>query len=242
MRILTINNFDAGKRLEEYLKKTDDYFEKLSSEYQKIRTDLLVIFKSSKKYRDEECTKFFEYETDLNFSLKLYEYLNSYSWFNESIASNSSFWSYLCVNVVPDIVFERHGSNPTYYFEKNVRVYLYAMWWYVHMTYQGDIESTKETLKKFNTDTILQIVERPGKDGTYLSISRNIMKYLSRVQLSKLRESIDGKSLHRRILILNTAQMSNFNLIFDGEEELYVKDLFRLCNVNPDVDFSEQSI
>ena len=49
------------------------------------------------------------------------------------------------------------------FYKKGVRLYSGKLWWYIHLSWQGDLEQTKSILINNSTDTILQIVERPGK-------------------------------------------------------------------------------
>lgn len=233
MNIKILTREDSATRLQEYFNNKNSHFDSLNNDYKQLRDDLNSLFKTSRVFKDND--KLDEYKTDLSFALKLYDYLNSKSWFNDTIASNYNFWSYLSINVVPDIVEERHGDNASYYYEKNVRIYLSTMWWYINMSYQGDINDTKVTLENLNTDCILQLVERPGRDGTYITVSRTIMKYFGKIPKRQLSEKVDGKTLLRRVMIQNTSQIENYNLVFDGEEDLYVKNLFKACKVDLDI-------
>lgn len=199
-----------------------NYFEKLSNEYQDMRSELLSFYDEKKE----------NYDLDLNFALKLYEYFSSIPEFDETIASNYDFWRYVCIKVVPDIIYKRHGWVDAYFYEKNVRMYIPTMWWYIHLCYQGDIEKTYEILKGFNTDYIMQLVERPGRDGMYLNISRAIMKKLSSLPKKIQNQKINGVLLYRRVLIQNTAKANNYNLVIEGKENDYVEELFSSCGVN----------
>ena len=120
---------------------------------------------------------------------------------------------------------------PSYFYEKNVRIYLSTLWWYIHLTYQGDTQATYEILKDLNTDYILQLVERPGKNGVYLEITRCIVKFISKLSESDRNKKFNGANLFRRVLIQNTAKVDNYNLLLDGKVEKYVAGLFESCNV-----------
>ena len=89
--------------------------------------------------------------------------------------------------------------------------------------------STKKILKKFNTDYILQLVERPGREGTYLEISREIIKYLALLPKEVINNKVAGANLMRRVLIQHTARINNYNLLVENEVKEYVKELFALC-------------
>ncbi|QWB96607.1 hypothetical protein KHQ89_04065 [Mycoplasmatota bacterium] len=230
MTIRTLKKEHSEKHLRKFIESPKDFFENLSNDYIKIRNELKDLYLNSCEFRDSG--KLNQYQTDLSFALKIYKYFNDYSWFDVTRASDYGFWRYICVQVVPDIIQDRHGINDySYYYSKNVRIYLPAMWWYIHMSYQGDINKTKVTLSGLNTDYILQLVERPGKDGLYVSISRLIMYYIGILPKNILENKIDNKNLLRRVLIQNTSRMNNYNLIFDHNEDFYVQTLFLKCGV-----------
>jgi len=211
------------KEYEKYIQTRDIIdFSYLDIEYQNLRNDLIKLAGQVES----------SYDYDLNFGIKLYEYFNNIKGFNESVASDYDFWRYLSIIVVPDIIEKRHGLTPSYYYEKNVRIYLSTLWWYIHLTYQGDLNSTYDCLKDLNTDYILQLVERPGKNGVYLAITRCIIKYISKVSEVERNKKYNGANLFRRVMIQNTAKVDNYNLVFDDKVERYVISLFESCNVN----------
>ena len=99
------------------------------------------------------------------------------------------------------------------------------------MSYQGDLESTYDCLKDFSTDFILQFVERPGRDGMYIDVTRCIFAYLSKLPKQIINEKKGNKTLIRRLLIQHTARNVNFNLVVEGKTKEYVKGLFSSCGV-----------
>lgn len=174
-----------------------------------------------------------QYEFDLPFALKFYELMNSESEFNETIASNYDFWRGLCLDVVPDIVFNRHhGFQPDYFYKKDNRIYLSTMWWYIQLSYQGDIEATFEVLQPLTTDYIMQLVDRASKNGVYLATTRLIMKDLALVPTKIRTEQKNGQNLFRRIMMQDVARRENYNLLFEDENQTYVDELFEACGVN----------
>ena len=226
MLVKTITRNDAREIFEKYAtfgEIPEEAFNRLNADYLSLRRDLLRIEADS---RTEDI-----YQSDLFFALKLYEYLNSKQFFNETVAGSNDFWRYLCVCVVPDLIARRHGFVASYFYEKPGRIYLQAMWWYIHMSYQSTIESTFEALKNLNTDYILQLVERQGRDGFYLEVSREIIKIISKLPATVVNHKVCGKNLYRRVLIQNTAKQDNYNLMADGKAEEYVETLFRACKV-----------
>ena len=204
----------------------DSIFDELKNDadYFKIRQDILSMIPNSIGYG---------YEFDLKFGLALYQYFNEDTFpdFNDVVASNYDFWRFLCLKVVPDVVMKRHGLVATYFYEKNVRIYLSTLWWYIHMSYQGTIEQTYECLKNFSTDYVLQFVERPGRDGMYLEIARTMIKYLSKLSSKVLNKGDKNQTLLRRLLVQHTARSGNYNLVIEGKADQYVKELFLTCGV-----------
>lgn len=225
MNLKTLSKDSAKIELYRYFNNdlSENYFDNLDDDYKVIRSRILNFHNEISEYKD--------YEYDLNLAIKIYDYFNSENWFNETIASNYDFWRYICVKVVPDIIYKRHGKVESYYFEKNVRMYIPTLWWYIHMTYQGDINKTYNSLKNFNTDYILQLVERPGRDGTYLLITRTIIMKISQLPKEELNKTIGSANLFRRIMIQHTAKSNNYNLILENEVDKYVDDLITSCKV-----------
>ena len=230
MKINVIDREDAVALFEKYLENNsipNEMFDKLDSNYLKLRNDLLYL----EKQAEIEAGQHDSYKIDLLFALKLYPYFNTCDWFNETLAGNYGFWRYISLNVVPDLIQKRCGFNAPYFYEKTTRMYIPKLWWYVHMSFQNDIESTKKILMPLNTDYIMQLVERTGRSGFYLEISREIMRQLSLLPQKIINEKINGSNLFRRVLIQNTAKMDNYNLVVENNAKEYVHSLFRSCKV-----------
>ena len=200
----------------------EDYFQNLDTNAQHFRKALLNFWEEAKKEKGE-------YQRDLSFALNIYDY------FKEEVDSvlleDSEFWFYICCVVVPDIVYERHGLAKEYFFFKPGRVYLQALWQYIHMTYQGDKETTKKAIQNFNTDYIVQFSERTGREGYYLEVYREIARCLSILPINIVNKTINGANLCRRVMIQNTAYSESFDLVFENEVQEYVKMLFKACGV-----------
>lgn len=226
MKIRELNKEEAKKLFGKISSEgiNDDYFAALDVDYQKMRKDILELVPNpiSKTY-----------EFDLLFGIKLYEYFMKFSddYFNEAVASNYDFWRYICLRVVPDVIYKRHGFVNTYFYEKNVRIYIPTLWWFIEMSYQGDLTKTYDCLKRFSTDYILQFVERPGRDGMYIDVVRRMFYYLSTLSMETINEKKGNQILIRRLLIQHTAKNSNYNLVVEGKIDEYVKGLFDSCGV-----------
>ena len=194
----------------------------LTDDYNKIRNEILAIYEEVKDKKD--------YELDLYFGVKLYSYFNMIKGFNMRLASNDDFWRYLSLKVIPDIVAQRWGvDNASHYYERGTRIWLKSIWWYIHLSWQSDEESTIEILKNNTTDEILNLVERAGRHGYYLNVYRNIMYFFAKIPQERRYIATEGKSdrIFRRIMKLNTARCIVIEppLYLGGERE-YVKDLF----------------
>jgi len=213
--MVLFNNFiEAGKA---------EYDKTIKDDYLKLRKDILTMVSSIKGK---------EYQFDLPLALSFYEYtMSNMPGFNEAVAADNDFWRYVCCCVVPDVIQARHGLVNTYYYQKTYRIYFQALWWYIHLSWQGSIEATKEALKPLNTDYIQALVERSGKDGLYLEVSREIMRQLALLPTEVRNKQMDDKNLFRRVMIQNTAKNGCFNLIFEGKAKEYVYLLYKACGV-----------
>lgn len=229
MKFYELEREEAQKTFESFvdgkIKIDEAYFSNLDESYLGMRKTILSWLS------EHPLTK--NYDFDLFMALKLYSYFNSgnLEGFNESIASNYGFWRYVCIKVVPDIIIERHGLIKEYFYAKNVRLYIPTLWWYIEMCYQGSVDKTYECLKDKSTDYILQIVERPGRDGMFLEVSRLIVHYLSILPDDVVSAECGGQTLLRRVMIQNTARGSNYNMILDNKADEYVRSIFSSCGV-----------
>lgn len=232
MKYYELKRQDAQKIYEDIVNGTvvinDNFFAKLDNDYKKIRKEILSWIEKNPVVKN--------YDFDLRFAIMIHEYFSekNFEEFNEAIASNYGFWRFICLKVIPDIINERHGYVKEYFYDKNVRLYISTLWWYIEMCYQGNYEQTYQCLKKRSTDYILQIVERPGRDGMFLDVSRLIVYYLSKLPDEIVNKKYNNQTLLRRIAIQNTAKSSNYNLIFENKADEYVKGLFSSCGVEVD--------
>ncbi|AMA62772.1 hypothetical protein AAF454_03815 [Kurthia gibsonii] len=160
-----------------------------------------------------------DYNFDLLFGLKLYEILNESIGFSNRIATDDDVWRYLSVCIVPDIVHSRWSLNADHFYKTPRRIWLKTIWWYIHLSWQNDSKQTYEILKNNSTDTILQLVERPGV-GYYVEMYREIM-------LQYHRYGDSDRDLFRNILKLNTARiMTTSPELVEGGVKQYVTELF----------------
>lgn len=208
-------------------------------EYDEIRSELKTLFEQSKEEVNEFGVN--SYQMDINFGVRLYIYLSDKPWFNMRTAVDPGFWRYLSIVVVPDLIAARYGySNEEHYWKKSSRIWFRAIWWFVHIGWQGNPEKTIELLTKkmFNTDTILNIVERTGRKGVDFNLYSTILKAYSMVEDSDfIGSNIQTGSryidLLRAVMKLHTAK----SLVLEpalclGGTNGYVLSLFNDLGIN----------
>jgi len=192
----------------------------VKDEFKVLRNSLIAIRDNLFENHNFDNIEKLDYEFDLLFGLKLYSVLNEKVGFNNRVASNDDVWRYLSICMVPDIVHARWGLKADHYYKMPRRIWLKKIWWFIHLSWMGDEESTYDILKTKTTDTILQLVERPGI-GYNIPLYREIMKQYD------LYEDKDRK-LFRKVLILNTMRIVTTSPeLSEGGIEGYVAGLFK---------------
>lgn len=188
-------------------------FEELRQKLLKARDDIF------KEYQLDGVEKL-DYKFDLLFGIRLFEILNENIKFYNRDAMNDDLWRYLSIKLIPDIVHSRWGFNEDHYFKTSRRIWLKTIWWYINLSWTGNIERTYRLLENNTTDTILQLVERPGI-GYNVEMYRELMK-----QYNSYSDS--SRQLFRRVLKLNTARLLTTSPeLVDGGIPQYVEDLFK---------------
>lgn len=171
------------------------------------------------------------YLFDLQFGLALYEILNRHG-FTTRQASDDAIWRFIAIRVIPDIVQWRYPSdkeskiNEDRFYKKALRIYPKTLWWYIHLSYRHNLETTEQILStRMSTDTILQLVERAGNGGYRINLYREIMYQYSQCPSSEV---------FRKVMKLNTVRVQAI------EPELteygvvgYVEDLFKTILSKP---------
>lgn len=197
---------------------------KVKNKHKELRNDFLNIQdKVFEKFSLDNLEKQ-GYSLDLNFGLEMYDLLKNNYNFTTRDASNDDIWRFLQLEIVPDIVYIRwSGFNPERYYSSNRRLWLKTIWWYVHLSWRGNKHDTFHILENNSTDTIMQLIERPGQ-GYNLELYREIMFQYK--EESKI--SATPRRLFRQVLILNNARTSTVSPeLYNGAISEYVKTLFK---------------
>ena len=241
MDIKVINRGEAQKAMEEWITGYPA-LPGIEKAYEPIRANIQEM--NRRVRQAAEGLDDGKYFIDAHLGLALYEYLWSIPGFSLRVAANDGFWRYLSVKVAPDVVAQRWGKdNNDHYWSKPTRIWFRSLWWYVHLSWQGDYEKTKELLETsfFTTDTILNFEERNGRKGTCVEAYREIIKTYSQIPESVIkqfsrRKSSNSDDLFRVVMKLNTAKMMVMEpALYNGGESSYARALFEDAGVNLNV-------
>ena len=207
----------------------------IDDDYETIRIDFVKAYAEIRNSIPANSGRI-KYLTDIKFGSFIYEYFSDKPWFTLRVAENDAFWRYLSLKVIPDIVGKRWGNSAAdhFYFRSN-RIWLKTIWWYMYLSWQGDIKQTETMLDNENctTDTILNFIERSGRRGVYVDVHRNIIKQYCNIPHdlvvkldSKLKIKSKNDSFFRCIMRLDTARITVMEPgLFDGGEKAFVKSL-----------------
>lgn len=233
MIIKTLNRSESQTAMKDWLSNYPE-LPVVEGDYIKIREQIQNF---NQRVR-EECPKELakkDYYVDAHIGILLYDYLWKQPGFNLRAAANDDFWRYLSIKVVPDVIAERWGKdNESHYWSKPARIWLRSIWWYVHLSWQGDMMTTARVLEApcFSTDSILNLEERTGRKGTFITVYRYIMYYYSHVPeivLSDFNKKTKTQQddLFRVVMKINTAKVMVVDpVLYLGGEKEYVRALF----------------
>lgn len=159
--------------------------------YMEFRTELLNSFKEALAESKGKMT----YLLDLRVALCLYQLMPLGKDFTIIMANDDDIWRYISVKVMPDITYLRYPDpakgdiriNSKRFYRGTRRIWLKTLWWYVHLSWQGNEEKTFDVLKENATDNINKLIETPGK-GYRLSLYRNMMREYSQYAPHKAKD------------------------------------------------------
>lgn len=232
IRWKTLTRQAAAINLEKYF-QDGNFFTNIDSypEYRRLPKILREAYESACTVAEQkESANKRKYRIDLEFGLRLYEILNRAPYSMKiREASDDGIWRFLSVEVVPDIIYKRwaDGSEKVpikRYYQIGNRNYLKTLWWYVHLSYQKDEAATRLVLSNNSTDTIQSIVDRTGKRGYNVALTREILRAFS-YPVGNYKPNDDV--LFRKIMVLNTAWSATIEpALFNGGIPGYVKELY----------------
>ncbi|MCF0260922.1 MAG: hypothetical protein HUJ54_13765 [Erysipelotrichaceae bacterium] len=223
MKISRITTQKAEPILEAFL-STEEEFDLLSRSYLEIRS---LLNSKAEELKPQLSLPGGRYRFDVELGIYLYQWLAAQEWFTPGLGNDPDFWRYLTVCVAPQVVKMRWDDTDKYYLMKS-RNYFRTVWWYIYLSWNGDIQMTREMLLSgnFTTDTVLNLVDRCGKKGFCRELTRWLMIYYSRLPKTVLQKR--DRDLFRSIMTLNTARMVVIEpTLYAGQAQGYVKDLFK---------------
>ena len=162
----------------------------------------------------------FGYKIDSNFGLELYVMLRDKYQLSTRQTGNASFWRFLSLCVVPEIVMERCGQDhPDKVWKKPRRIWLFTIWWFAHLCWNEDEKQTSDIQQGLSTDFILQLVDRIGGNGYRLQLCRTLMKTIND-------KNLKDTDFFRKLMVLNTAWLQSIEpALYKDHENGYVNAL-----------------
>jgi hypothetical protein len=185
------------------------------------------------------------YKFDLKVAFILYKHFdpNEIS-FGLRTASDLGFWRYLSIEVLPDIIYLRRSraisdecskisatiklkddmikelinKNKDDFWAKPLRIWLQRLWWFIHLSWQGDEQSTGQILSSRSADTILNLVERIGINGYRIDVYREMIKQTQGMSDDQFRKTMVNHTANCAILEPS---------LYCGGISQYVRDLIK---------------
>ncbi|WPP01159.1 hypothetical protein SFA35_07315 [Pseudomonas sp. HR96] len=217
MSFPTLNLKLSLRRYNEMVKGDAFLPEASNAEMEEIRRQLFAVVSLYDSIKKDTASGPGAY--DIRVGLALYQVLAD-AGISIRTAADDGWWRFLSLRVLPDLVKSRwDGAPPVRFWKGRSRIWLRAMWWTVHLTWQGNQENTRRVLESVTTDTVVQLVERPGKGGFRIELTRLIF--------SMRQHRKPSQDQFRAIMKLNTAQIVLKEPAFcDGGLHGYVDALF----------------
>ena len=233
MKFNQLSRAAAAQLIEQFDAMSDEEFESQKAQWAlhqvgDIPNDYLEVRDASVKAFDASNGD--DYAIDLNVGFALYRCLSPMKQdlhFTNVVANDDDFWRYLTCIILPDITYARYPqprkgdiriAKKRFYLHTR-RIWPKTLWWYIHLSWQGSEEATREVLRDLGTDTIGQLIERTGK-GYRLPLYRELMRAYAQVPTK-------SAELFKRIQAQNTVNCKTVEpaLTVDGEEG-YIRSVF----------------
>ena len=250
IRFQTLSAEEAKRIITEYDNLDDTAFQDLVAHwsrfdlpteyhpsYADFRKELVQAFQAAL----EESTGKMSYLLDLKVGLVLYRLLPPGKDFSVIQANDNGIWRYISVKVMPDITYLRYPDpekgirdeggrlNHKRFYAATRRIWLKSLWWYVHLSWQGNENATYEVLRDNGTDNINKLIETPGR-GYRVSLFRNMMLEYAKTAPHKVKEFAASAKLN------NAKCVSMEPALTAGGEKGYVHRLFEELSMKGDED------
>lgn len=205
MAYKTVSLDEVKKQYEKYLETMQINETILDNNYKNIRSFCLKQYKKIKfEVENDKAVKSVKHEIDLRFGISLFEHLNSLEDFTKKNESDYSFWRYLACFVIPDIIADRWNIEKSdHFYSKPTGIYPFQVYWYINLSWQGNIKDTINVLKDNQEDQILQLVDRPSSIGVNIELYREIMKRLASIEPTQRQKKF------RLVMMNNTSKLVN---------------------------------
>ena len=199
---------------------------KLDENCIQLRNDFIDIYEKSKDlyneyFSDNQYNERRDYLLDICFGVLIFNYVEEGSTLSRINILNDVFIYYLQLYIIPEIIYERWGLNEDRFFKRNNRLYLKTLYSYIHHTYQGSTEETLKLLssRSFNTDAIVQIVERRND-------YRIIRLLVKKIATSESLKNYKISEIIRKIMMLENAKRRVVvPMFYKGGYESYIDDI-----------------
>lgn len=194
----------------------------IAAPFIKLRSDLKKVYDAALSSRMKG------FDIDRVMSLELYSTTIEMK-IPMRVAASMPFWYWVSLKLLPDLLFNRFPQMDKEalrgrYYERNMRVWPYMLWWGAHLTWQGNRKDTESVLKQgFSVSAIEVFLDRSGS-GYRTNLFREIAAQFAIHNTNYL---ATDKDLLRPVMGLNTSKIVNIEPEFysDGIKG-YVKDLF----------------
>lgn len=164
--------------LENHWKAYDVSNDTFDSSYEELRQKLIKVFNDTLIETDGKMN----YLLDLRVGLALYDAMPLGKGFSYIQANDNDIWRYLSLKVFPDITYLRYPTpeqggiriNHKRFYSHTRRIWLKTLWWYIYLSWQGNIDKTFIVLESNGIDNINKLIETPGR-GYRVDLFRQMM-------------------------------------------------------------------